>query len=67
MSFTLLTLSVRTIAVSVTFAIRSGVATLAAVLIGLCSFKEPMTALKLLFIAMIVIGAVVLDLVAGPT
>ncbi len=64
-SFTLLTFSIRTIPVSVAYAIWSGVGTLVVVMIGLFWFKEPATALKLLFIAMIVIGAVGLNLVAG--
>lgn len=64
-SFALLTFAIRSIPVSVAYAIWSGVGTLAVVLIGLFWFREPATALKLTFIAMIVVGAVGLNLVSG--
>ena len=55
-SFTLNTMVVRTLDLSVTYAVWSGVGTLATALIGIYYFKEPATALKLASIGLIVIG-----------
>jgi len=53
MSFTLMTIAVKKIDMSVSYAIWSGVGT---ALIGIGWFKEPLTALKIVSIVLIVAG-----------
>ena len=55
-SFALNTFVVRTLGLSVVYAVWSGVGTVATALIGVLYFKEPGTALKLASIGLIVIG-----------
>lgn len=55
-SFTLNTLVVRTLGLSVVYAVWSGVGTVATAIIGIWYFKEPATAIKLASIGLIVIG-----------
>ena len=55
-SFALNTMVVRTLDLSVTYAVWSGVGTLATAIIGIYCFKEPATALKLASIGLIVVG-----------
>lgn len=57
-----LTLSLRTIEISVAYAIWAGLGTVLIALIGIALFGEPAGALKILFIAMIIVGAVGLKL-----
>jgi small multidrug resistance pump len=61
-SFSLLALALKTIPVGVAYAIWSGFGTVLIVVIGIVWFAEAATAARLLFIAMIVIGAVGLNL-----
>lgn len=63
--FWLLSLVFRVLPVGVAYAVWSGVGTMLIVLVGMVVFGEALTALKLLFIAMIVIGAVGLNLTSG--
>lgn len=63
-SFTLLAHALRIIPVGVAYAIWSGVGTVAVALIGIFWFREAATVMKLLFIAMIVVGAVGLNLIS---
>ena len=55
-SFALNTFVIRTLCLSVVYAVWSGVGTVATAAIGFWYFKEPATALKLVSIGLIVIG-----------
>jgi small multidrug resistance pump len=55
-SFALNTLIIRTLGLSVVYAVWSGVGTVLTALIGFLYFKEPATALKMASIGLIVIG-----------
>ncbi len=62
LSFTALTFALRSIDVSVSYAIWSGVGTALITVIGFFYFKEPITALKITSIMLIIIGVVGLNL-----
>jgi small multidrug resistance pump len=62
-SFAFLTLALKKIDLSLTYAIWSGVGTALIATIGILYFKEPVTAIKIGSIALIVIGVVGLMLV----
>ena len=55
-SFALNTLVTRVLGLSVVYGVWSGVGTVLTALIGICYFKEPATAVKLVSIGLIVIG-----------
>ena len=57
-SFVLNTLVVRTLGLSVVYAVWSGVGTVLTAAIGIWYFKEPATAVKLACIGLIVIGVI---------
>ncbi|HTF38708.1 MAG TPA: multidrug efflux SMR transporter [Blastocatellia bacterium] len=65
LSFGMLTLALKKIDVSVAYAIWSGVGTALIASIGVLWFKEPATALKLISLALIIIGVVGLNLTGG--
>ena len=62
-SFAFLTLALKKIDLSLSYAIWSGVGTALIATIGFLYFKEPVTAIKLVSIGLIVIGVVGLALV----
>jgi small multidrug resistance pump len=62
-SFAFLTLALKKIDLSLSYAIWSGVGTALIAAIGVLYFKEPVTAIKLVSIGLIVIGVVGLALV----
>jgi small multidrug resistance pump len=62
LGFVPLNLALRRIDISVAYAIWSGVGTAVITTIGILWFKEPLNALKLISIALIVIGLVGLNL-----
>jgi small multidrug resistance pump len=62
-SFAFLTLALKKIDLSLTYAIWSGVGTALIATIGILYFKEPVTAIKIGSIALIIIGVVGLMLV----
>lgn len=64
-SFTLLTLTLRTMGVGITYAIWSGVGTVATAVIGVALFGESMGLAKVAFIGLITIGVVGLMLTDG--
>ena len=69
-SFAFITLALKKLDISITYAIWSGVGTALIAAIGVIYFKEPVTAIKIGSIALIVIGVVGLALVeqhASPT
>jgi small multidrug resistance pump len=59
-------LALKRLDLSVTYAVWSGVGTALAALIGVVSFREPVTALKLASLALIVLGVAGLSLAAKP-
>ena len=62
-SFVLLALSLKTVPVGVAYAIWSGLGTVIVAIIGFVWFGEAVSALKILLIGMIVVGAVGLNLI----
>ena len=65
LSFAMLTLALKRIDVSVAYAIWSGVGTALIASIGVLWFKEPATAMKVISLALIIIGVVGLNLGGG--
>jgi small multidrug resistance pump len=65
MSFAFLTLALKKIDVSIAYAIWSGVGTALIVIIGFLFFKEPVTAVKVVSISLIVVGVIGLHLSDG--
>ena len=65
LSMGMLTLALKRIDVSVAYAVWSGVGTALIATIGVLWFKEPVTALKLISIGLIIIGVVGLNLSGG--
>lgn len=61
-SFTLMTLAVKKLELSIAYAIWSGVGTLLIALIGLFWFKEPVTILKVVSMVLVIAGAIGLNL-----
>ena len=66
LSFILLGLSLKGIELSVAYAIWAGAGTALIALIGICYFSEPVTTLKLVSLALIVLGVVGLNLATVP-
>ena len=56
LSFTLNTMVVRTLGLSVVYAVWSGVGTVLTALIGVLNFREPATAVKMVSVGLIVVG-----------
>ena len=65
LSMGMLTLALKRIDVSVAYAVWSGVGTALIATIGVLWFKEPVTALKLMSLGLIIIGVVGLNLSGG--
>jgi len=65
LSMGMLTLALKRIDVSVAYAVWSGVGTALIATIGVLWFKEPVTALKLISLGLIIIGVVGLNLSGG--
>jgi len=66
-SLSCLTLALKTLEVSVAYAVWSGMGTALIVAIGLLWFREPVTWPRIVFILLIIVGAVGLNLSgAGP-
>lgn len=59
-------LALKRLDLSVTYAVWSGVGTALAALIGVVYFREPLTALKLASLALVVLGVAGLSLAAKP-
>ena len=62
LSFTMLTLALKSIDISIAYAIWAGVGTVLIVVIGIIWFKESATFLKLASIALIILGVVGLNM-----
>ena len=65
LSFAMLTLALKKLDVSVAYAVWSGMGTALIATIGVLWFKEPVTALKLISLGLIIIGVVGLNLGGG--
>ncbi len=65
LSLALLTLAIKKIDVSIAYAVWSGLGTALIVLIGILYFKEPVTALKIGSIALIMVGVIALNVGGG--
>jgi small multidrug resistance pump len=63
--FTSLTFALKKIDISVAYAIWSGVGTALIAVIGMVLFREPMTALKVFSIGLVIVGVVGLNLSGG--
>jgi small multidrug resistance pump len=62
LSFVFLTLSLRKIEISLTYAVWSGIGTALIALIGVVMFKESISTLKILSLGLIILGVVGLNL-----
>ena len=65
LSFGMLTMALKKFDVSVAYAVWSGMGTALIATIGVLWFKEPLTALKLVSLALIIVGVVGLNLGGG--
>jgi len=65
LSFTFLTLVLKKIEVSIAYAIWSGVGTALIATVGILYFKENLTLLKLVSLALVIIGVIGLNLSGG--
>jgi small multidrug resistance pump len=65
LSFGMLTLALKRLEVSIAYAVWSGVGTALIAAIGVLWFKEPVTALKLISLGLIITGVVGLNLSGG--
>lgn len=65
-SLTIWSFSLTNLDVSVAYAVWAGVGTALIVVVGALLFDEPLNALKLLFIGMIIVGAIGLNLTGSP-
>jgi len=65
LSFWALTIAIKGIAISTAYAIWSGLGTAMIVAVGVLWFREPLTALKIVSIGIIIIGVVGLRLAEG--
>jgi small multidrug resistance pump len=61
-SFGLLTLAVKKINLSLAFAMWSGVSTALIAMVGIVWFKEPLNAIKIISLVLIILGVVGLEL-----
>ncbi len=62
LSFSALTMALKKVEVSVAYAIWSGMGTALIATIGILWFKEPLTMLKLISLALIIVGVIGLNL-----
>ncbi len=65
LSFGMLTMALKKLEVSVAYAVWSGMGTALIATIGVLWFKEPVTALKLISLGLIILGVVGLNLSGG--
>ena len=65
LSFGMLTMALKKLDVSVAYAVWSGMGTALIATIGVLWFKEPLTALKLISLGLIILGVVGLNLSGG--
>ena len=67
LSFWVLSLTLRVIPIGTAYAVWAGLGTAAIAIIGLVFFKEPMTAMKGIFLLMIIGGVVGLKVIGGKS
>ncbi|MGC3966889.1 MAG: multidrug efflux SMR transporter [Pirellulales bacterium] len=63
--FTVLTIALKTIPLSIAYAVWAGVGTALIAAIGIAWFREPVTALKLASLALVIAGVIGLNLAGG--
>ena len=64
-SFLLLSMAMKTLPLGTSNATWTGIGAVGAVIVGIVLFKEPLTLLRLLFVAFILIGIIGLKLTSG--
>ena len=64
-SFFFLSRAVRTLPMGTAYAVWTGIGALGAVLVGILLFREPVTALRLLFMALLLIGIIGLKITSA--
>src|ERR1700692_950378 len=64
-SFYLLSLTLKKLDVSIAYAIWSGLGTALVTIVGILWFKEPVTAIKIISIALIIFGVIGLNISGG--
>ena len=64
-SFSFLTLALKTMDLGVAYAIWAGLGTALIAVIGMWWFKEPLTAIKVVSLVLVIVGIVGLNLVGG--
>mgnify|MGYP005761070921 FL=1 len=64
-SFLLLSMAMKTLPLGTSYATWTGIGAVGAVIVGIVLFKEPLTLLRLLFVAFILIGIIGLKLTSG--
>lgn len=65
LSFSALTLALRSLSVSVAYAVWSGIGTALIAIIGVLWFREPVSALKIISLLLIILGVIGLNLGGG--
>lgn len=63
-SFALLSQATKTLPIGTAYAIWTGIGAVGAVIVGILMFKEPFTMLRMLFVALILIGIIGLKITA---
>jgi small multidrug resistance pump len=66
LSLTALTFALKTIEVSIAYAIWSGLGTALIAAVGMWWFREPLSALKVIALGLVILGVIVLSLSGGP-
>lgn len=64
-SFALLAQATKVLPLGTAYAIWTGIGALGAVIVGILMFKEPFTAMRILFVALILIGIIGLKITSG--
>lgn len=66
LSLTALTFALKTIEVSIAYAIWSGLGTALIAAVGMWWFREPLSILKVIALGLVILGVIVLSLSSGP-
>ena len=66
LSLTALTFALKTIEVSIAYAIWSGLGTALIAAVGMWWFREPLSVLKVIALGLVIVGVTVLSLSEGP-
>lgn len=66
-SMGLLGLALRTLPIGTAYAVWTGIGAVGTVILGIVLFREPVTALRLVFVGLIVVGILGLKFVSSPS